>query len=342
MVCLRGISATILIGLVASKGVYENPVLRGDVPDPGVVFDSKLGLWVVATTGCDDKGCFSLHTSPDLVEWTANGYIFPLNNLPVWASQGNTYWAPEIHMMPSGGFVAYFVGRNGLVDKQNGPLCVGAAMSVGGGALGPFKDIGAPLVTAPKGSCFGVIDPTYFDQHIIVKTDGNSCGKPTTIFSIPLTPDGLNLTEGGAWVPLITNDAPWEGPLVEAPWIVRNESYLYLFFSGSVYDKPSYAIGVARANKLEGPWEKFPGNPILHSAPEAGQPGSQLLYGPGHCSVISLPAGSNPALSMAMIYAAEVPGGGPRNLLLDALVWSSDGWPGISGNVPSNSSQPIP
>lgn len=341
--------STLLLFALLTLGVhadtttsYTNPVLTGDTPDPGVIFDASLHQWVVATTGCDAVGCFALHTSPNLVDWTAAGYIFPLASLPTWASSGITYWAPEIHTPPSGGFVAYFVSRNGLLDKSNGPLCIGVAQS-SGNALGPYKATEAPLVVNPPGECWGVIDPTFYmegdNAYLVFKSDGNFCGKVTTIFSTPLTKDGLNTT-GAPWVALITNTDPWEGPLVEAPWVVRNGTYLYLFFSGSVYNQPSYSIGVARAKTLAGPWEKFSGNPIIHSAPGAGTPPSQLHYGPGHCSVVTVGGGGG---SMAMVYAAEAPGGpGPRNLMLDPIVWTPEGWPVVKGRVPSNTTQSIP
>ena len=40
-----------------------------------------------------------------------------------------------------------------------------------------------------------------------------------------------------------------------------------LFYSGNAYNTPHYAIGVARAQAITGPWETNPKNPILQSAP---------------------------------------------------------------------------
>ena len=335
--------------LALAHGTYTNPVLGGDVPDPGVVYSPELSLWVASTTGCVAEGCFALHTSPNLVNWTASGYLFPAGSFPAWASTagGLTAWAPEIHTLASGRFVAYFVSKDGRPGlPSTGQLVIGAAHS-SGGALGPWVPLDAPLLTSPPGSCYGVIDPSYHlpqgsaSPLLIFKTDGNSCGQPTGIYSVPLTPDGLNAT-GGAWQELIHNDAPWEGPLVEAPWVLHNATtgYFYLFFSGSVYDQPTYAIGVARSRTLGGPWAKHPGNPILHS--QATNPRS-VHYGPGHCAVVTLPAGSPTPHSSAIVYAAEQPPSGPqRNIMLDALVWDAQGWPSVQGGTPSTGSQPTP
>ncbi len=88
---------------------------------------------------------------------------------------------------------------------------------------------------------------------------------------------------------LITNTNSWEGGVTEAPWIMRNGSYVYLFYSGSVYNQPTYAIGVARAQNISSGFTKYASNPVLHSAAGAGKPGSKLHFGPGHCSVVAVP-----------------------------------------------------
>ena len=342
---LRHLFAFVLPCVYAAQ-TYRNPVLLGDVPDPGVTWSAELSLWVMATTGCTDQGCFALHTSPDLVSWNASGYIFPAGTFPSWASSrsGLTAWAPEVHLVSPSSYVVYYVTRDGRVDPSNGPLCIGAASS--SSALGPFKDTGSPLTTAPPGECYGVIDPTFYFNHstgersLVYKIDGNSCGKPTIISAIELAQDGLSLAAGATPRQLIQNDSPWEGSIVEAPWVVHNRStgFLYLFYSGAEYDKTTYAVGVARAPTLEGPWEKNPGNPILRTGPS----GSSFNYGPGHCSVVTLPAGSPQPHGMAIIYAGEQPPSGPfRNDLLDAIIWV-DGWPAVRGGVPSQDDQPIP
>jgi beta-xylosidase len=51
---------------------------------------------------------------------------------------------------------------------------------------------------------------------------------------------------------LIENDAPWEGPLVEGPWVIKTNGYYYLFYSGNVYSTPNYAVGVARSTNFLG------------------------------------------------------------------------------------------
>lgn len=316
----------------APPAMYTNPVVLGDVPDPGLI--RVNGTWMVATTGGDGGGSyFAVHTSADLAAWAPQGYLFSAATWPRWAD--GTAWAPEVHEVSPGSFVVYFV------SKVGGVLAVGAASA--SSPTGPFTDRGAPLVRAPAGACFGVIDPTFWrapsgERFVVYKHDGNSCGQHTDIFAAPLSADGLNVT--GHPTLLITNDAPWEGGCTEAPWVVQRGKYTFLFYTGSVYNQPSYAVGVARSEAgILGPFVKNAANPLLRSAPGAVPGNSRgLHYGPGHVSVAALDSGE-----YALVYAAEeASGSGRRNIMLDAIVWTADGWPAVAGGVPSDTPQPVP
>ena len=119
-----------------------------DCPDPGVLLDGDQ--YVLTCTSGDAADAFPIYTSPDLVSWTLQGHIFPSASKPTWAV--SDFWAPEIHHVGSG-YVAYFAARD-----SNGRLSVGAASAPT--SLGPFTDIGQPLVTD---ATEGVIDPTEFN-----------------------------------------------------------------------------------------------------------------------------------------------------------------------------------
>jgi hypothetical protein len=88
-------------------GLYANPVIPTDCPDPGVLRTSDG--YVLSCTSGDDGDAFPIYTSPDLVAWTPVGHIFPSGHWPSWAA--SDFWAPEIHLVGSH-FVAYFAARN--------------------------------------------------------------------------------------------------------------------------------------------------------------------------------------------------------------------------------------
>lgn len=311
---------------------FENPVVRADAPDPGVVFDADAGLFFSSTTtGNDPAGCFYLRSSPDLAAWTDLGYAFAAGRLPAWIDPANpSCWAPEIHRC-GGAWRMYFVGR-----QRGGLLSIGVASSAAGPA-GPWVDSGAPLVQDGGAAPQGQIDPTLARDAagapvLVFKTDGNADGRPTPIRAAALDAGNCSaLAPGADWATteLITNTLAWEGPLVEAPWVVERNGTFFLFYSGNGYGDASYAVGVARAPALKGPYEKH-GAPILRTAPGA----APTFPGPGHCSVVEARDGAT-----AIVYHAHGAAGGPaRHTMLDALAWVPDGaggeWPAMESGQP--------
>ena len=80
-------------------------------------------------------------------------------------------WAPEIHHV-NGRFLAYF-----SCAAPNGRHSVGVAVSQTESHLGPYVDIGLPLVYHNENSFLGCIDQTYFKDpqtgkdYLLWKTD---------------------------------------------------------------------------------------------------------------------------------------------------------------------------
>ncbi len=299
-------------------GLYTNPVIPTDCPDPGVMRDGSH--YVLSCTSGGAKDAFLIRTSPDLVHWTGVGRIFPSASKPVWAT--GDFWAPEIHQVGTH-YVAYFTARH-----TDGKLSIGAATSAS--ATGPFTDLGQPLV---HDATMGMIDATEFASadgtpYLVWKEDGNAAGKHTPIYGQPLSKDGTQLT--GTRQTLITNDLAWEGGVVEGPWVVQHAGTYFLFYSGASYADASYAVGVARSQSPLGPYEKA-GAPIVKT--------NATWVGPGHCSVIDTPAGDS-----YMVYHSwraghvHTPGDG-RLTLVDAVHWGD--WPSLP-EAPSVTSRPMP
>jgi beta-xylosidase len=191
---------------------------------------------------------------------------------------------------------------------------------------GPYTDRG-PLVCQPAGS----IDPTTTTdaagrKYLVWKEDGNAVGRPTRIWAQQLRPDGRRLM-GRRWV-LLVNRERWEGSVVEAPSIVVRGGWTYLFYSGNAYGPPTcrYALGVARARSLRGPFTRAPANPILR--------GNRRWRCPGHAAFITDVAGRD--LVAYHAYRASEPPLGARYALLDPVSWTAAGWPRIAmGRGPS-------
>ena len=300
-------------------GLYTNPVIPTDCPDPGVLRDGST--YVLTCTSGDAADAFPIYTSPDLATWTLVSYVFPSGEHPSWAA--SDFWAPEIHHVGSS-YIAYFTARG-----TDGMLAVGAATATS--ATGPFTDLGAPLIHDPS---MGLIDPSEITTsggtpYVLWKEDGNAVGKPTPIHAQQLATDGTSLT--GAAATLITNDQAWEGAVTEAPFMVEHGGAFFLFYSGNSYANATYAVGVAQGSSPMGPMTKL-GTPILVTG--------GAWVGPGHCSVLDTPAGDT-----AIIYHAWRAGcvNGPgcgREDLVDTIAWQTNGWPAVL-LAPSSNTRPL-
>ncbi|MFI5914421.1 glycoside hydrolase family 43 protein [Dactylosporangium sp. NPDC051541] len=289
----------------AAKPEYTNPVYSGDAPDPQAI---RVGdTWYLVHTNTEGRNVPVL-TSPDLRHWTAAGDALP--ELPKWADPGKT-WAPEIIELAPDRFVLYVT----VADRASGRQCIATAVAARPG--GPYSATApGPLVCqADEG---GSIDASPFkDQdsrgYLLWKNDGNAIGRDTWLWSQPLSPDGLTLT--GDPVRLIRQTEPWEGHVVEAPFLWRHGPSLLLFYAANAYDTADYAEGYATCDTPLGPCRKPPGNPLLATHGQAS--------GPGHAAMVE----SNG--KTWLLYHAWVPGSegstSPgRRLWLDEVTWNGD------------------
>lgn len=310
---LLGVPLVLLVAALPARAQVErNPVVRKDAPDPGVL---RVGhTYYMVTTSGNAPDAFPIRTSKDLAHWHHAGSVLPRTHRPSWAV--SDFWAPEIHKVATH-YVCYFTARD-----RSGKLCVGAATAFS--PLGPYKDIGHPLVSDPRG---GSIDPTEFEdgdgtKYLYWKFDGNAVHERCHIYVEKLTPDGLSLVRAPKHArSVLKNDRRWEGSVVEAPEVERHGDFYYLFYSGNSYADGSYAIGVARSKSPMGPFEKEP-RPILHSGP--------FYYGPGHNALVTDQVGNDYIVFHA--HAKNLPADRREDLV--AKVDWVNGWPRIGHGTP--------
>jgi len=314
---LKAISAAMLLlgaDVAGAEVFYQNPVIAGDHPDPSIIRVGK-DFWATCTSSAWGP-LFPLLHSTDLVNWEQTGAV--LTRRPDWAT--GDFWAPEISEF-HGKFFVYFAAR-----QHDGRLSV--AVATAGQPGGPYT-AHDPIVAQEDGS----IDPapvvdTDGVRYLIWKEDGNSRNQPTPIWLQRLNADGTKLIDQPH--ELIRNDAPWEGGVVEGPFILRRNDWFYLFYSGNGCCGAgcNYALGVARAHALFGPWEKNPANPILA--------GNKIWKCPGHGSVVQDQQGRYFFLYHAYSATGTIFTG--REGMLDEVKFGPDDWPTINhGHGPSES-----
>ena len=299
----------------ADGATYQNPVHEENFPDPHVI-EADGKYYAYATN--DPDGNVQTLSSPDLVEWEQGPDALP--EMPTWAYAGKT-WAPEV-LQVGGKYDLYYTANAAELGKQ----CVGRAVATK--PLGPFVDkTKKPLVCQVDEG--GTIDASPFRDedgslYLLYKNDGNCCGLDTYIYSQKLSADGLKLV--GPAKRLVKQDAPWEGPLVEAPTMWNEEGRYFLFFSGNTFDSAMYATGYASCDAPMGPCEDAPENPILKNACDAS--------GTGHQTIVEDDDGET-----WIVYHAYPGESDQRVLWIDKLEWK-DSKPRVKG--PTCTPQPVP
>ena len=298
------------------NGLFANPLVNADCPDPSVIRDGDQYV-MTCTSG---NPAYPIRTSKDLVTWQLAGTIFTEATKPHWADRD--FWAPELHRVADR-YVVYYSARH-----RDGDLAIGVATA--SSLLGPYEDRGAPLVRDE----LGAIDAHQFEaedgtHYLLWKRDGNAHGQPTPIVLQPLAVDGLELI--GEPTTLLTNTEAWEANVIEGPWLIYESGYYYLFYSGNSYASAGYALGVARATSIAGPYTKAPEPIVISSGPWAG---------PGHGAALRAPTDD-----WVFVFHAwpanrinQSPPG--RQVLLTRISWV-DNWPTMQG-APSSLSQPMP
>jgi arabinan endo-1,5-alpha-L-arabinosidase len=290
-----------------APGVFANPVLDRDFPDPDVL---QVGdVYYAYSTNSNDINIQAAR-STDLVEWEFIGEVLP--DLPDWAVQDFGWaWAPDVSTTDEGKtFLMYFTARYAV--GNGGSQCIGAAVS--DSPEGPFEPVGdAPLICQLNQG--GSIDPnSYMDdrnnRYILWKNDGNCCGGQTWIYIQPTSDDGLTLE--GEPTRLITADQVWEGILVEGPTLWQHNEHYFLFYSANSYLSPDYAIGYAVADDLLGPYVKPKSVPFLETSIRNG------IVSPGGQDIVTDAEGET-----WMIYHTWA-AGSYRPMSLIALGWEND------------------
>ncbi|WP_237586697.1 family 43 glycosylhydrolase [Pontibacter russatus] len=292
---------------------YTNPVLPGDYADPSVV---RVGddYWATATSS-EWAPLYPILHSKNLVDWEIVGHVFP-DKLPDWADAH--FWAPEI-AYENGKYYIYYTA-----NKKGGNLCVGVASSTS--PTGPYTDHG-PLVCQEAGSIDGFeVRDKDGTLYLVWKEDGNSRNLPTPLWAQRMNEERTELL--GEKFEMFRNEpGTWEGGLVEGPAIVRHGDYFYTFYAGDKCcgRECTYGVGVARAESIKGPWEKYGQNPIMKQ--------NEAWKCPGHGTVVSDGNGNDYFLYHAYNTDSFVYAG--RQGLLDQIQWGEDGWPHFENNAPS-------
>ena len=220
---------------------------------------------------------------PDPGEWATKGTGFPQG----YRKEKNTteiktprlplanVWSPDIiHNPNTNKYVLYYAARSEKSPKGKSFHCIGAATA--NSLAGPFEPTATSIACPIEEG--GAIDPSAFiasngTVYVAFKMDANAkgsggeCGnteypiKDTPIRLLRMEDDGV--TPSKDEVKTIMNRQEEDGPLIEAPQIVKAGNTFFLFFSSGCTRSPSYNVKYATAPALEGPYTRAPDNEEL-------------------------------------------------------------------------------
>jgi len=232
----------------------ESPVLLGD---PYILNDG--GSYYLYGTNSPDG--IEVYRSTDLMHWTGpcgatDGLALHKKNI-----RGDSkFWAPEVYRIGDRYYMFVSVEMQMAVATSDNPM-------------GPFIQKKKMVYKTPEPA---------IDHHLCL------LGEQPMIFFVSFEPRGLE-----TWSAELENDLmsirkctfsrctyhcqDWEYEIVnEGPFVLQDDEYYYLVYSGNGYESQDYGLGFAVSKSLSGPWIKYPENPFLQ------RPGN--LVGVGHCS----------------------------------------------------------
>lgn len=255
-----------------------------DFPDPSIL-RGEDGWYAFATASGNKQVQVAKAPTPG-GPWT----YLNMDLLPdpgAWTTGRNT-WAPDVRMVDDGTFVMYYSGQLAAIPDHH---CLGVATA--DSITGPWTAQDEPWICdITRG---GSIDPSGFldedtgRRYVVYKVDGNSIGKggdcnngveprqPTPIMLQEVARDGT--THVGRAVELLDRtDA--DGPLVEAPNLIRAADGSYvLFFSSHCFTSAAYDVKYAVSDRVAGPY--------VRKADVLFRSGSYNLVSPGGATSVA-------------------------------------------------------
>src|SRR6476469_2131830 len=323
-----------------AEGLYTNPVLDADFPDPAVILAPDGYYYAYATQTLREGHWINIQVarSADLVHWDHLGDALP--EKPDWARTTQDFWAPSVIFDGSSYYMYYSATPDACHHHARGHAL---AVATSDSPAGPFVDMGMPLLL---GVGFEYIEPHALDcpvtgKHLLYWGSGF---QPIKVQE--LGPDRMSFAPDSAPTDLIWPNGE-EGcfpRLVEAAWVVHHDGYFYLFYSGDDCCGPDadYGVVVARSESAGGPFE------TLEEA--KGVPHSLILFkndrglAPGHNCIVIDEAGQY----WIVYHAIDVERPRQRQedeinsrriLLMDPIEWH-DGWPWVG--TPSHDPRAAP
>jgi beta-xylosidase len=239
---------------------------KTNFPDPSIIHDPISGNFYAYATVSGKINTQIATSKTAKGPWTLTGK----DALPTPGSWTYTsdpqIWAPDVHYLPdrqNNSYVMYYSGRSNNVTSHH---CVGVAYA--DSPTGPFVDDSADAWACPldQGGAIdaaGFYDKVEDKRYVVYKVDGSSlcpggaCGNEPANCPTPILLQEVSVADGktkiGAAVQIMDRDDT-DGPLIEAPNLVRIGGLYVMFFSSHCFNSPDYDIKYAVSDNITGPY----------------------------------------------------------------------------------------
>jgi arabinan endo-1,5-alpha-L-arabinosidase len=319
--CFAALSACILSAFAGTEKVtvYTNP-LKGDIGAHDPVMTKQDSTYYVFYTGPK----INIKTSIGRTTWNQRGTVFA--TCPSWfktyvpENDGKDCWAPDISFRNNKYWLYYAVSTFGARVSAIG-LATNSTLNPDAADY-KWVDEGM-IMNSTTGNNYNCIDP-----NIIVDDDNkvwmNFGSWNSGIKMVELNPEtGKLLSSNPTIYSLASRTSTSLG--IEAPFIIKRQTYYYLFVSWDVCCKgvnSTYNIRVGRASKITGPYSDQANTAMKSGGGTLVDAGDQRWKGPGHNGIFS-----EHDTIFLVNHAYDADDNGKSKLMIRPLFWTGDGWP---------------
>ena len=236
----------LLFILFALNGFADNPIIQTCfTADPApLVYDSTIYVYVGhdSASAPDDSylmRAWKCYSSKDMVNWTDHGVVLPTRDIS-WS--GGEADAAEVD---------YHDGKFYYYTSTPGPGGTAVGVAVADNPLGPFIDIGQPLISAGSMTgCNATHSWRGLDPTVLIDDDGQAYLYTGNNVLYWVTLDDDMVSWNGTIRCLPQTDPAFAPDYEEAPWVYKRNDLYYLVFASQFPECVRYST----SSSPTGPW----------------------------------------------------------------------------------------
>jgi arabinan endo-1,5-alpha-L-arabinosidase len=301
--------------------------LEGDirqVHDPSIIKDGDT-FYLFST-----RAGLAIRCSPDLVHWRLCGDVFA--HLPEWAVKDvpgvRGLWAPDVSYFNGQYHLYYSVSTFGSNRSSIG-LVTNETLDAASDKY-RWVDHGK-VISSNVSDDWNAIDPNVvFDEQNQPWLAFGSFWGGIKLRKLEAATGQLSARDQNLYSLAARPRTPTSPGAIEAPDIIRQNNYYYLFVSFDLCCRgkdSTYNIRVGRARRVTGPYMDRSGKPMMEGGGTLVVAGAGRWAGPGHCSILQAKDGDR-----LVYHAYDTEWRGTSTLRISLIQWDAEGWPTIAAN----------